>query len=881
MSTKSRKVSLRVTQASLNQTAFDFPRNLANIYEAIRIAVAEKSDILALEELALTGYDAGDDFQKTDNDRIYASLQDIADYAKALDPHLIISVGHPWRFADKDVAAQPGLQPERVKDPLYNRVGLPFNVQTIITGGAIQGMTAKSNLFNYERGYEKRYFEEWNMASAERAGGLYGTISIALPSGQRVPFGRPIFHVGDGKNSFNLAQAICEEKWVATRYDGGRMGEAHYQSDNIIPSISRELGGKKGLVLLVADASPPAPEKIAKHEFLAKLASRYADAVVNTDGLGSSGSTFAQFGHRLVAQNGKIVSSGVRSSFSRVAATTTTITIDAARPASRKRVHGLLAHTFKDAAAAPSAPVHGGGWDKPGNPNRAYEETVRMTALWLFDYMQKTKSKGIAQALSGGADSAFNSVIVAAMVHLAVKELGVEGFCNAMSHLPYKDRIREAARRGGEKAAIAECMTHMLTNVYMGTRNSSEGTRNAARALIEGGPGAGGIGGKFMERNVQDLLDFYGVIYAVEDTTALSGERMAALRHDVAAYLNRRPGSVSAEALEREAQAIRAKFPEVRQLATVANPAELVAYENIQARGRQVLIMMIANTEGKMAVANPNLDESRNAYATFGGDLHSGTINLNGHLPKAYQLQLMRYLFEHGLEGAMEPVRVLGLVLKNKPTAELQPKDEKGEVVQNDEDALKGSFAQLNRIAEYMLHERVETKHGPRRLNPGEIFERCRNDDLFNGINERALYDMICFRYRRWGIAQHKIHAAPVTPTYGSNVDHQTSLRTPNLNGGSRDELTLLGVRLLFNRAAREGIVWADQALLEKRAVQDEGFIEAFERQLRNENSGLDFDFEVIYQNILSWGWDGVFGRLPADHPIMVIHDGRKAAPAL
>lgn len=75
------KLPLRITQASLNQTALDWPRNMANIYAAIDEAVLRGS-ILALEELALTGYEVNDDFQRTDNDRILAALDDVAAYAR-------------------------------------------------------------------------------------------------------------------------------------------------------------------------------------------------------------------------------------------------------------------------------------------------------------------------------------------------------------------------------------------------------------------------------------------------------------------------------------------------------------------------------------------------------------------------------------------------------------------------------------------------------------------------------------------------------------------------------------------------------------------------------------------------------------------------------
>ena len=72
-----------------------------------------------------------------------------------------------------------------------------------------------------------------------------------------------------------------------------------------------------------------------------------------------------------------------------------------------------------------------------------------MTALWLFDYMRKTKSQGIAEAQSGGGDSGFNSMMVRVMVELAMRELGVEGFLREMKHLKYVDAIRAANQAGG------------------------------------------------------------------------------------------------------------------------------------------------------------------------------------------------------------------------------------------------------------------------------------------------------------------------------------------------------------------------------------------------------------------------------------------------
>ncbi len=56
-----------------------------------------------------------------------------------------------------------------------------------------------------------------------------------------------------------------------------------------------------------------------------------------------------------------------------------------------------------------------------------------------------------------------------------------------MKHLTYKDEALAAYKKGGREAGIMAVMDNMLTNVYMGTDNSSTETLNAAKTLIEGG----------------------------------------------------------------------------------------------------------------------------------------------------------------------------------------------------------------------------------------------------------------------------------------------------------------------------------------------------------------------------------------------------------
>lgn len=646
------KIALKVTQASLNQTALDWPQNMANHYAAIDIAVTEGSDMVVMPELSLTGYEVNDDFQRVDNTRIYEALTSIAAYAHAKDPNLIVSVGNPWRLQLRDAFENAAGDPELIKNGLYDRMNLAFNVQTLINGGQVVSMTAKANLYRNDRGYENRYFNEWSFRDVEEFSKLtgidapYGTIEVPLPDGQTIPFGRPLIYVADEKcHGYVHAQAICEDKWVATRYDAHPNDDSRYERMNIIPSIARYLGTKDGLLLELPNASPPSRLKQDRHMHLNELASGYADIVIDTDGLGTSGATFAQYGHRLIAQRGKTISAGQRLKFGPLRPPPLPLRFQC-RSGFSKPCACEIAAGFPRPCRKIASEINlederqRRQMGRPENPDRWKEELIRNQALWMFDYMRKTGSKGIMEALSGGKDSSFNCAMVRVMVELAVHDLGVDGFCEQMSHLPYTDKILSAYQTDGKDAAIDVCMEHILTGVYMGTNNSSFETWYAAKTLMDGGEfedGSGtfkGIGGKFVERNVQDLLDFYGYIFAVKNSTQVPREKKLDIMEDIAAFVNASPYEHTPDDMQQWAQQLYNKHPEVERLVSAALPGHELGYENIQARGREVLIMLFANIEKKMAVANPNLDEAYGAYATFGGDLHSGTVNWNGDFIK-------------------------------------------------------------------------------------------------------------------------------------------------------------------------------------------------------------------------------------------------------
>ncbi|MBL1146837.1 MAG: hypothetical protein HND56_10030 [Pseudomonadota bacterium] len=810
---------IKLASASCNQTGGDWPRNLANICAAIDQAAADGADILGLEELGLTGYERGDDFFYSDNDLILQMLRIIARYAAAKAPDLVISVGHPWYFSDKHLPAQA----DRRKNPLFNRVNNCFDAQSFLAHGDIAAISAKRYLFNYERGYEKRHFEEWSEEAANSyenkyGKGRHGTIVIelpetALPDGtnmpeKTVPFGAPVIRIGAGDKTAQLTHIICEEYWIGSRFDGTGDND-DYGQDNPLAQKARYFDIT---VALNPNASPPAPEKIDKHRELCKLASRHCEVLVHTDGLGSSGSTFAQFGSRLMAQDGEIISEGKRASFLDMAYTSQIVTVRAPRNKGHAP-HLSIPHQFKT-DHSPAIQDGPAAWEY--GERAEFEEEMRNELLWLFDYMRKNRIQGIAQALSGGADSGYNAAKLRLMIELAVAERGIDGFLDAMPHLTCADKIRAAFKTGGDAAAIDCAADEMLTCVYMGTDNSSEDTLRAAQTLVEGGTDENGdtfkgIGGKFENRNVQNLLEQYCQIYAGMDSLSLFAK----------------------------------------------NP---VAYENVQARARQVLIMTFANTENKLAISNPNLDEGRNSYATWGGDLHGGMISGNAHKNKARQLEHMRLLYEYGLEGAAAPVKSLFWILKNKPSAELQPRGADGKVTQFDEDQLGRSFVQMDVISHFMLNDRPDNQHG-RKNSPREVFEKCRSHPAFVSDDIATLHDRIRLSYEKWGHAQFKIHGSPIAATYGKNVDHQSSLRTPNISANHRPELAVLALYVLEELAKADGtsletISGETLTALHGRALFDTGFAEALAAKMWTPDAtdGLKMKIATLYAHLKTDG---------------------------
>lgn len=888
-------LSLQVTQASLNQTAMAWSQNMANHYAAIDIAVAEGSDMVLMPELSTTGYDAQDNFQSTDNNRIYDGLCSMAAYGYARDPNLLMSVGVPWRlnmraaFREALESGRLKPNPDIIKNALFNRLDLPFNVQVLIGGGRIHGMTAKSNLFNDERGYEKRYFSEWSFRDAQEYARMigidapYGTIPIQLPDGKEVPFGQPLFFVTDENGQHYVhGQAICETKWAGTKFDGFTEDDSWYPYLNLIPSMARYLGTKEGLLIEIADASPPARLKLDKHMHLNDMASDHASVVVNTDGLGTSGSTFAQDGHRLISQDGQTISAGPRMEFGQLAVTTSVIQIPRANPDLAEKTHTTLKRQFIDPSAKPKAELAwlsdpDAAWDNPANPDRWKEERIRNQALWTYDYIRKVGSTVAVNASSGGQDSGYNITMDYVAIVMAMHTHGVEGLCDDMN-VPYKDDVMKAFEEGGQEAAIKEFMNHYLVMYYFPTDNNSDDHERGARTLSEGGIDPNGqrfegLGGRFVVRSIQDLVTMSAFVFGAENTGNIPLERRQEIMMELSNFVHASPSKYSPAEMQAWAERLQKNYPELEEVTSVALPGQSIAYENFQARLRTVLIWAAANVHKGMPRANPNLTEGYTNNTTAAGDLQGGAMNPNGGIFKDDEQELLRYLEEKGILGIIPPIKALSVINGNEPSAGLLPREE-GEVVQNDADTMQATMPQITAMARLMHHNKIMTKDGTRDRNASEVYDVARTDNAFSNVDDNQLFNTVANFYRRWYSGQFKIHMTTIQPTFGENVDHQTSRRTPNLNGAARDEIIQMGLNVMFKWADEDGVPWTAgqrQVLMQRAWNGDTQFVREFMNGIRDRNAdttNMHYDLRALYERVKAQGWDKTFTPLPAGHAI-------------
>jgi NAD+ synthase (glutamine-hydrolysing) len=509
---------IHIGAAVLNQTPLAWEANRANILATIGEARGRGVSILCLPELCISGYGCEDAF-------LSRGVQQMA--LRVLDEVLpetrgmIVSLGLP-------LLCQNAL----------------YDVACLAVDGRIAGFTAKRYLAGDGIHYEPRWFKPWPL-------GRRVQISIG---GQEYPLGDVYYDCGGLRIGFE----ICEDAWVANR-PGADL--ASRGVDLILnPSASHFAFGKMAI----------------RERFVLEGSRAFGVHYLYSNLVGNEAGRAIYDGGALIASAGQLVAAGPRFSYADYDVTSALVDIDAAR-LSRART-GSFTPEFQDtsddcvqvpfsfAVCHPRAsqPLARAVWESGSSVKE--EEFARAISLALFDYMRKSRSRGFVVSISGGADSAAVSCLVALFVRFGLAELGREKF---LAKLQYFDAIQNAA---GER----EMIRHLLACVYQATRHSGDVTLSAARGVAEA------IGAEFFRFDVDKL---------VQDYTDMVSRAVG------------------------------------RQLTWETDDLEL---QNIQARARSPGVWMLTNLRGGLLASTSNRSEAAVGYATMDGDTSGGISPIAG-----------------------------------------------------------------------------------------------------------------------------------------------------------------------------------------------------------------------------------------------------------
>lgn len=550
--------TLHVAAAVLNQTPLDWDGNQRRIVATIRAARERGAAVLCLPELCISGYGCEDAFHAPGTlaqaDRV---LREILPETKGI----VVAIGLP----------------------VFHHKGL-FDTVALLVDGAPVGAVAKRFLAGDGIHYEPRWFKPWQA-------GVRTTLELA---GREVPFGDLLFDVGGIRIGFE----ICEDAWVADR-PGALLSKSGV--DLILnPSASHFSFGKLDI----------------RARFVAEGSRAFGVAYVYANLLGNEAGRAIYDGDALIAAGGRIIAEGPRLTFHEWGITSAVIDVERERMAQARTASfhpdldgpaaGVveLKHAWNQ-NALPTAPAVADAWQ--ASPRIKEEEFSRALALSLFDYMRKSRSHGFVVSLSGGADSAAVAVLIALMVRRGLDDLGAAALRERLAYVPNLPASDDA------KAWVAR----LLTTAYQPSANSSDVTRDAARAV------AAAIGARHLEIDVEPFAQAYRT--AVE--TAL-GRTLDWQRDDL-------------------------------------------ALQNIQARVRAPSVWLIANVHNALLVATSNRSEAAVGYATMDGDTCGGLSPIAG-IDKAFLRRWLEWMRVEGPLG-IGPLPELIAITAQRSTPELRP----------------------------------------------------------------------------------------------------------------------------------------------------------------------------------------------------------------
>ena len=316
----------------------------------------------------------------------------------------------PWVQAE---ALAQLVQLQKEAKGIYFSVGLPllvagklYNGCALLGEGKVLGIALKQILANGGIYYEPRWFAAW-------PSGQKSEIDL---DGHKVPVGDLVFDC----QGTSVAFEICEEAWAGNQ----RTGYQHAKN-------------KVDIILNPSGSNFAFAKKTQRAEIVVGGSKAFDCTYIYANLLGNESGRLIFDGDVLLAQKGQLLARSEMLTFDK-------FTISMA-----------------DRFATP----------EPSNTRLTkLEEFTNAAILGLYDYMRKSRSRGFAISLSGGADSAACAVLV----HLLFRRLcqTPQDFEADLSYFPQLKL---------EAAGIKD----FLTLAYQATENSSETTLDSAKAIAE------------------------------------------------------------------------------------------------------------------------------------------------------------------------------------------------------------------------------------------------------------------------------------------------------------------------------------------------------------------------------------------------------------
>jgi len=444
-------VILRLSSAAISTTPFDFRGNLDRALEAVDRARTAGAHVVVLPELCLSGYGCEDMFLS--NWVAERSLASLRELARAVPRGMVVAAGLPIRLR-----------------------GRVHNASALMGNGVIQGIACKRHLAREGVHYETRWFHPWTPGTLEEHPEL------------GCPVGDQVFEWAGIRMGFE----ICEDAWAA---------------------------GRPGLELAAADCdlvfSPSASHfALGKDELRSRLVAEGSRslgvAYVWSNLSGNESGRIVYDASCRIASCGRMLAEGPRLTFAPVSVSVADVDLDEIRAHRATAGHPVHAHPPSLTILDMPPPAHPDSTlDRvPTSAMDPDTEFARATALGLWDYLRKSRSRGFVLSLSGGADSCACALLVHLAFRWALEELGAEGVRDA---LPWMDLPTDLDARGLTRT--------MLSCAYQATTNSGHVTREAAEAVADG------VGAVFREWDVGDLVDGYRAVAEAALGRKLSWER--------------------------------------------------------------------------------------------------------------------------------------------------------------------------------------------------------------------------------------------------------------------------------------------------------------------------------------------------------------------